>query len=131
MPDFSEPGRATLDDGDFAQHVLPNRADDQAVRDYVARLFTGAGGKPFSPRLLQHVLDHAPDPELLGVADWQRGLRADEVAVIYGEVSPSRNDWLLRADEIARAWGRPLFGPGGLVADVLGPDAPGNLPEPR
>jgi hypothetical protein len=29
----------------------------------------------------------------------------------------TRLAWLRRADEICRAWGKPLYGPGGLIPD--------------
>jgi hypothetical protein len=132
---FVRPGYEPLFEGAYSKHILPSRADEFGVRRMVDSVFTGGTGiggtfAPFDARLLRQLLDHAPDPELLGVCDWQRGLRADEIAAIYGETPPTREAWLLRADEMARAWGRPLLGRGGLVDEVLGPDAPGNLPEP-
>lgn len=49
-------------------------------------------------------------------------LQADEVAEIWGapmEGPDVREQWLARADEIARAWGRGLYGHGGgLLAGV-------------
>jgi hypothetical protein len=76
--------------------------------------------------LVQRLLDEAPRPEQVGVDDWNRPLRADEVAEIWGapmEGPDTRRRWLLRADEIARAWGRPLFGPGGVLSDMTLDDA--------
>uniref|UniRef100_UPI003F492685 hypothetical protein n=1 Tax=Actinokineospora sp. CA-119265 TaxID=3239890 RepID=UPI003F492685 len=115
----------------FAEHVLGSRGQDLDVQDDVAVLFRAAAESDppvFAPHVVRRLLARAPDPELLGVQDWQRGLRADEVAVIFGSVPPTRRQWLLRADEIARAWGRALLGPEGIVQTVLGPDAPPNLP---
>uniref|UniRef100_UPI003F4931A0 hypothetical protein n=1 Tax=Amycolatopsis sp. CA-151526 TaxID=3239921 RepID=UPI003F4931A0 len=77
---------------------------------------------PEDPELVEEVLDRAPRPGQVGLDDWGRPLRADEVAAIWGtpmEGPDTRLRWLRRADEIARAWGRPLFGPGGLLPDSL------------
>jgi len=132
---FTRPGFESLSEGPFNNYVLPSRGDDFTVRSLVDSVFQGGEGvhghiPPFHPRLVRQLLDHAPDPEFLGVHRWNRSLRADEIAVEFGERPPSRHTWLLRADEIARAWGRPLLGPDGVVAEVLGPDAPGHLPDP-
>jgi hypothetical protein len=110
---------------------LPDPIQDTDLRRLVDQVFQGRGAAPsFDPRLVRQLLDRAPDPELAGVEDFApRALRADEVAMIWGQPSASRRTWLLRADEIARAHGRALFGPDGLVAEVLGPDAPGDLPD--
>jgi hypothetical protein len=67
---------------------------------------------------VQYLLDAAPRPGQVGVDDWTRPLRADEIAEIWNtpmEGPDTRLGWLRRADEIARAWGTPLFGPGGLL----------------
>jgi hypothetical protein len=67
---------------------------------------------------VQQLLDKAPQPHRVEVDDWNRGLRANEIAEIWGapmEGPDVRLGWLRRADEIARAWGKPLVGPGGLL----------------
>ncbi|MEO6087752.1 MAG: hypothetical protein ABIQ18_32035 [Umezawaea sp.] len=135
MTEFTRPGHVPLfDGGPYSHHVLPDRGDDVHVRTLVDHMFMGGPGAlgthpRLHPRLVRQLLDRAPDPEFLGVEDWApRALRVDEVAAIYGRTPPTRDAWLLRADEISRAWGRGLLGPGGLVAELLGPDAPGHLP---
>lgn len=134
MTEFTRPGHEPLFEGEFSRHVLPDHGDDIHVRTLVDHLYIGGPGALGSfpslhPRLVRQLLDRAPDPEFLGVEDWApRALRVDEVATIYGRTPPTREAWLLRADEIARGWGRGLLGPAGLVAELLGSDAPGGLP---
>jgi hypothetical protein len=125
--------------GRFGQHVLPSRADDSFVQGLVKVVFAPQpmfpGGDccdPCAPEVVQQLLDHAPQTDRTGVDDWGRGLRADEIAAIYGEPMEGdplevRINWLRRADELCRAWGRPLAGPGGLVPDMTLPD----LPDPQ
>ena len=126
---FRRPGLADLVTGIHSRHQLPDH-DDTLVRTLVDQVFQGSdGAQPLDPRLVRQLLHHAPDREFLGAHDMNRGLRADEIAAIFGVTPPTRRHWLLRADEIARAWGRPLLGNDGLV-QALGPDAPGDLPDP-
>ncbi|WP_156757107.1 hypothetical protein [Actinokineospora pegani] len=132
---YRRPGFESLLEGPYNRFRLPARGDDFAIWSLVDSVFLGAKGlhgdfPPLHPRLLRQLLDHAPDPEFLGLHHHRRSLRADEIAVAFGDPPPTRRAWLLRADEVARAWGRPLLGPEGLVAEVLGPDAPGHLPDP-
>jgi hypothetical protein len=124
MTDYRRPRLSDLSPGgDFGDHVLPNPADDLLVRGLVDVVFAPSDGTPpFAPQLVQQLLDRAPrPPEQTGVDDWNRPLRADEVAAIYGEpMTVTREQWLARADEVAAAWGRPLLGVGGLL-DSTGP----------
>lgn len=120
MAQPARPARGTLlRGGAYGQHVLPSEADDMRVQSMVQAIFTpGASGQPEDPQLVQRLLDYAPQPDRIGVDDWGRGLRADEVAEIWGtpmEGPDTRGNWLRRADEICRAWGKPLFGTGGLL----------------
>jgi hypothetical protein len=109
--------------GRYGAHVLPSMADDLQIQSLVRAVFSPQPlfpGQPAHqpPALVQQLLDRAPRPEVIGVDDWSRPLRADEVAEIWGEPMEgpdTRLGWLRRADEIARAWGKPLFGPGGLL----------------
>ncbi|OLR92361.1 hypothetical protein [Actinokineospora bangkokensis] len=128
------PSVDSLVEGPHNRYRLASRADDFTIWGLVETLFTGGRGlhgdiPPLHPRLLRDLLSHAPDPEFLGVLAWRRALRADEIAVTFGDRPPGRAEWLLRADEVARAWGWGLLGEDGVVAVVLGPDAPGHLPD--
>lgn len=114
--------------GPFGQHALPSEADDMDLQLYVSVIFTPEPlfegltcRDPEDPALVQQLLDRAPRPDQIGVDDWHRRLRADEVAEIFGtpmEGPNTRRRWLLRADEVCRAWGKPLFGEGGLLPDT-------------
>jgi hypothetical protein len=101
--------------------MLPSRADDLALQQLVRVIFAPSDPwQPGDPVLVQQLLNHAPQPTKVGVDDWNRPLRADEVAEVWGapmEGPYVRRTWLLRADEVARAWGQPLFGEGGLAPD--------------
>ncbi|MGH3171505.1 MAG: hypothetical protein ACRDN0_37295 [Trebonia sp.] len=120
MTQPSRPARGVLRRGGaYGQHVLPSEADDMNVRFLVEIIFAPSPpGQPGDPRLVQQLLDHAPKPDQIGAGDWDRPLRADEVAEVWGapmEGPGVRENWLRRADEVCRAWGKPLFGPGGLL----------------
>jgi hypothetical protein len=74
---------------------------------------------------VQQLLDRAPQPDQIGANDWDRPLRADEIAEVWGtpmERPDTRLGWLRRADEVCRAWGKPLVGPSGLRPDMTLPD---------
>jgi hypothetical protein len=113
--------------------VRPSYPDDLRIQELVRvvfapePMFPGMSTlPPEDPALVQQLLDEAPRPEQIGVDDWNRRLRADEVAEIWGapmEGPDTRLGWLRRADEIARAWGKPLFGPGGVLPDTTLDDA--------
>jgi hypothetical protein len=113
--------------GRHGQHDRPSAADDHDIQVLVQAvfapepLFPGLPClPPEDPKLVRQLLDRAPRPAAIGVDDWARPLRADEVAEIWGtpmEGPDTRAGWLRRADEVARAWGKPLFGPGGLLPD--------------
>jgi hypothetical protein len=119
--------------GRYGHHVLPDRAEDMEIEHLVQVIFAPQpmfpgqpGYQPGDPVLVQQLLDRAPQTDRTGVDDWDRPLRADEVAEIWG--TPMMGDpldvriaWLRRADEICRAWGQPLAGPGGLVPDMTLP----------
>lgn len=115
-------------DGEFGKHVLPAVADDMDLQSLVKVIFDpqpvfpGWPVRPAEhPDLVRQLLDRAPRPGQVGVDDWNRPLRADEVAEIWGapmEGPDTRLGWLRRADEVCRAWGKPLFGPGGLLPDT-------------
>lgn len=132
MTEYARPDPAVLRRGaKFGQHVRPSRADDLMIERLVQAIFaptSSTGWQPCDPRLVQQLLDRAPQPDQLGVDDWNRGLRADEIAEVWGapmEGPDTRGQWLRRADEIARAWGQTLFGPNGLRPDItLGDDPP-------
>jgi hypothetical protein len=119
--------------GRYGQHVRPSDDDDQNIQALVQAVFAPKplfpdlpARQPEDPTLVRQLLDHAPRPEAVGVDDWNRPLRADELAEIWGapmEGPDTRAGWLRRADEIARAWGKPLFGPGGLLPDTTLEDA--------
>lgn len=114
--------------GRFGAHVRPSYADDLQIQSLVQAVFAPQplfpgwpAHQPEDPELVRQLLDRAPQPEAIGVDDWSRPLRADEIAEIWGtpmEGPDTRLGWLRRADEIARAWGKPLFGPGGLLPDT-------------
>jgi hypothetical protein len=119
--------------GRFGQHVLPNRADDMQVEQLVRVVFQPQPmfpgqpcHDPCDPVLVQQLLNHAPQTDRTGVDDWDRPLRADEIAEIWG--APMEGDpldvriaWLRRADELCRAWGKPLAGPDGLRPNLTLP----------
>lgn len=114
--------------GRYGAHARPSYADDLQIQSLVQAVFDPKplfpdwpARQPEDPALVQQLLDRALRPEAIGVDDWNRPLRADEIAEIWGapmEGPDTRRDWLNRADEIARAWGKPLFGPGGLLPDA-------------
>jgi hypothetical protein len=114
--------------GRYGQHVLPSHAADLDLQQYVhvifapEPLFPGWAHRPAEdPALVQQLLDQAPRTDAIGVDDWHRPLRADEVAKIWGEPMEgpdTRLTWLRRADEVCRAGGKPLFGPGGLLPEI-------------
>jgi len=120
------PRSADLYEGSYSRYVRPARADDELIQQLVATIFEpSAPWKSEDPRLVQQLLDRAPQPNQIGVDDWDRPLRADEIAEIWGapmEGPDTRFGWLRRADEICRAWGKPLVGPGGLRPDLTLPD---------
>src|SRR6266568_5245426 len=113
--------------GPYGQHVLPGHADDMKVHQLVEAIFAPKPlfpglpcHQPCDPVLVQQLLDHAPQTDRTGVDDWDRPLRADEIAEVWG--APMEGDpldvriaWLRRADELCRAWGRPLTGINGLA----------------
>lgn len=119
--------------GRYGQHVLPGRADDMRVEQLVQVIFQPEPmfpgwpcSEPLDPQLVQQLLDYAPQTDKTGIDDWNRSLRADEIAAIYGETMEGdpldvRINWLRRADELCRAWGVPLAGAGGLVPDMTLP----------
>jgi hypothetical protein len=128
VAEIRKPDRADLRRGGrFGKHVRPSLPDDSDIQALVAIIFAPEPmfpgwpcREPQDPALVQQLLDRAPRPEAIGVNDWSRPLRADEVAEIWGapmEGPDTRREWLRRADEVCRAWGRPLFGPGGLLPD--------------
>lgn len=44
-----------------------------------------AARRPGGPRLVQEpIADFAPWPTQAGMADWNRSLRADEIAIVWG-----------------------------------------------
>ncbi|SFW13043.1 hypothetical protein [Amycolatopsis australiensis] len=122
MATYQRPKFEVLHEGEFARHVRPSRADDELIIDLVEAIF--APRPPLEPcdlGLVRQLVDRAPQPENIGVDDWNRPLRADEIAEIWGapmEGPDTREQWLARADEVARAWGRPLLGPDGLLAEL-------------
>lgn len=115
------PDRASLrPGGKFGRHAVEPRHHDQEILSLVEVLFapTDKAYEPLDRALVRQLLDYAPRPDQLGVKDWDRKLRADEVAAVHGqEYTISRDAWLRRADEACRAWGRPLLGEGGLVEE--------------
>lgn len=79
-------GKHVLSDGD----VQFPRGEEANLQYLVAVMFTpNRPWPPCHPVLVQQLLDQAP--------------------------RHGRHAWLRRADEICRAWGRPLHGPGGLT----------------
>ena len=71
--------------------------------------------KPGDPRLVQQLLDHAP---------MTHGAGAGRIGGTLADDLDTRRSWLRRADEVCRAWGRPLCGPDGLARGIaLGPTA--------
>jgi hypothetical protein len=128
-PDRRRPDQAELRRGGrYGQHVRPSQADDREIQRLVQAVFAPqplfpglACPSPEDSVLVRQLLDRAPRPDQIGVDDWNRPLRADEVAEIWGEPMEgpdTRLNWLRRADEIARVWGTPLFGPSGLLPDT-------------
>ncbi|WP_335992348.1 hypothetical protein [Glycomyces sp. MUSA5-2] len=111
------------------RHVLPSRAQDASLRALVDDLFEPAltearregirRGKAGDAEALERLLDRAPNAAETGVDDAGRGLREDEVALVFGDVPVDRRTWLERADEYAAAWGRPLFGAGGWFGQSI------------
>ncbi|MGI5507385.1 hypothetical protein [Lentzea sp. CA-135723] len=113
--------------GRYGQHVRASEPEDYELQRRIAAIFAP---EPLFPDLPSptpeareaalRLLEYAPQPGRIGVDDWDRPLRADEHAEIWGapmEGVNTRREWLVRADEICRAWGRPLCGPGGLLPD--------------
>lgn len=108
---------------EYGTKHLPADGTDKGLWQLVADLYEPAqtemrsphqrAGKAGDPAVLDRILDKAPQADRTGVDDWGRSLRADEEAIIWGEIPVDRRSWLERADEIATAWGKPLFGPTG------------------
>jgi hypothetical protein len=129
MTDYRLPSPADVRrGGHHGQFVLPSRVDDEEVQHLVRVLFapTSPGLEPCAPVLIQQLLRAAPQTDRTGVDDWNRPLRADEMAEIWG--TPMEGDpldvriaWLRRADELCRAWGWSLVGPEGLAPDLTLP----------
>lgn len=125
----------------YGQHVLPSHADDLQIQSLVQAVFAPQplfpnlpGYQPCDPVLVRQLVDHAPQTDRTGQDDWNRPLRADEVAEIWGEPMEGdpldvRISWLRRADEVCRAWGRPLAGLGGLAPEMTLPPATDQNPE--
>jgi hypothetical protein len=124
MEVWTRPMRSTLEPGGpFGHHHLPGHAAELAARSDIERFYEPglrewrrAQDRPSrdigTVDDLERIIARAPQPALLGVDDWGRAMRADEEAFMWGDDPPARRPWLERVDEIAAAWGRPLFGPG-------------------
>lgn len=121
--------------GRYGQHVRASLPEDYELQRRIAAVFAPEPLFPGLPCPIPEeraaalkLLDYAPQPGRVGVDDWDRPLRADEAAEIWGapmEGVNTRREWLARADEICRAWGRGLFGPGGLLPDHMLDEAAG------
>ncbi|GLY54847.1 hypothetical protein [Lentzea sp. NBRC 102530] len=127
-PARPHPAQADLQRGGrYGQHVRASEAEDDDLQRRIAAIFAPRPRFPGQPcpvpedrEAALKLLDRAPQPDQIGVDDWDRPLRADEIAEIWGtptEGINTRREWLTRADEICRAWGKPLFGAGGLLPD--------------
>jgi hypothetical protein len=124
----SRPGRGVLRRGGaYGRYVLPSEADDTNLRCLAEIIFPPSPpGQPENPQLVQQLLNYAPQPDRTGAGDWDRPLRADETAEVWDtpmEGPGTRENRLRRADELCRARGKPLSGPGGLLPDDPGPEA--------
>ncbi|RSN05951.1 hypothetical protein DMC63_37710 [Streptomyces sp. WAC 05977] len=84
------PTTEALESGPFSQHKLPDPAEDKELRDLISEFFDPMLDK--DPRVLKEAFDNAPDDV--------------------------RDAWRRRADEIARAYGSSLNGPGGLFEHI-------------
>lgn len=87
-PQDERPRAAELEEGPYAVHKLPDPTEDAEMQQLVAEYFDPMQDK--DPAVLKAVLDSSPD-------------------------ATTRDAWTRRADEIARAWGASLHGPGGLL----------------
>ena len=67
--------------GPYGRYVRPSEADDLNIRFLVETIFAPSPPwQPEDPQLVQQLLDRAPRPERTGADDWDRPLRADELA---------------------------------------------------
>ena len=114
---------------EYGTKHLPADGADSGLCRLVADLYEPAqtemrsswqrAGTAGNPAVLDRILAKAPQADRTGVDDWGRSLRADEEAIVWGEIPVDRRSWLERADEIATAWGKPLFGPTGWYGQPI------------
>ena len=101
-PLLAPPSPGSLEPGEkWGKRALPDSRQDREVVALASALADPVWNR--SGRLRQ-LLGHAPAE-----------IGAEGAETRWWQDRPDRRSWLERADEVCRAWGKPLFGPGGWL----------------